>query len=390
MIDVKLRAKEEHRINKGHYWIFSNELDKVDTSVKAGSMVRVLDYQNKILGIGTFNPHSLIAVRLLTKGKDYLEDDFIFERLDAAYSYRKQFNIRRAGRMCYGDSDGLSGLVIDRYGDYLVIDILTAGMEMLKQDILDAAQKIFKPKGILLRNDSPFRTLEGLSNEPQIIGKVPEEAEIEENKVKFTVPLQGGQKTGFYFDQRDNRAFLKPYFKDKIVLDLYAYMGAFGINAALSGAAAVWGVDSSAQAVEYANKNAELNGVKDICEYRKDDAERLLSALKKGELPSRPDFILLDPPSFVKNRKSLPQAVSLYVKLNRMALEGLESGSMLATSTCSHHITRELFADILRQAAAKAGKRVTLVSLRGQAKDHPILLGMPETEYLHFALLYVH
>ncbi len=390
MIDVKLRAKEEHRINKGHYWIFSNELDKVDTSVKAGSMVRVLDYQNKILGIGTFNPHSLIAVRLLAKGKDYLEDDFVFERLDAAYSYRKQFNIRRAGRMCYGDSDGLSGLVIDRYGDYLVIDILTAGMEVLKQDILDAVQKIFKPKGVLLRNDSPFRTLEGLSNEPQIIGKVPEEIEIEENKVKFTVPLHGGQKTGFYFDQRDNRAFLKPYFKDKIVLDLYSYMGAFGINAALSGAAAVWGVDSSAQAVEYANKNAELNGVKSICEYRKDDAERLLSALKKGELPSRPDFILLDPPSFVKNRKSLPQAVSLYVKLNRMALEGLESGSMLATSTCSHHITRELFADILRQAAAKAGKRVTLVSLRGQAKDHPILLGMPETEYLHFALLYVH
>lgn len=390
MIDVKLKAKEEHRINKGHYWIFSNELENVDTTVKAGSLVRVLDAHGGTLGIGTFNPHSLIAVRLLTKGKDYLEDDFVFERLDAAYSYRKQFNIRKAGRMCYGDSDGLSGLVIDRYEDYLVIDILTAGMEMLKQDILDSVQKIFKPKGILFRNDSPFRTLEGLTNEPQIVGKVPDEVEIEENKVKFIVPLQGGQKTGFYFDQRDNRAFLKPYFKDKVVLDLYSYSGAFGINAALGGASAVWGVDSSAQAIEYANQNAELNGVKNICEYRKDDAERLLSALKKGELPTPPDFILLDPPAFVKNRKSLPQAVSLYVKLNRMALEGLASGSMLATSTCSHHITRELFMDILRQAAAKAGKRVTMVALRGQAKDHPILLGMPETEYLHFALLYVH
>jgi len=389
MKEIKLKDKEEHRVNKGHYWVFSNELEKVDTSLKAGSIVRVLDSKDEVLGTAFFNPHSLISARFIVKGDERLSKDFIFEHLDNAYSYRKQFNIRRFGRMCYGEADALPGLIIDRYGDYLVIDILTTGMELLKEDILKAVNKIFKPKGILFKNDSSFRTLEGLPLAPQTVGKVPQEVEIEENGVKYKVALTGGQKTGFYFDQRDNREFMKPYFKDKIVMDLYSYTGSFGITAALNGAVAVWGTDSSAPAVEYANKNAELNGVEKICQYRKDDAERLLSAMKKGELPQKPDIVLLDPPAFVKNRKALPQAVNLYVKLNKMAFEGLESGGMLATSTCSHHISREIFVDILKQAAAKAGKKVTLVALRGQAKDHPILLGMPETEYLHFALLQV-
>lgn len=389
MKEIKLKAKEEYRVNKGHYWVFSNELEKVDTSLKPGSIVRVLDSKEEVLGTAFFNPHSLIAARFIVKGDEPLSKDFIFEHLDNAYSYRKQFNIRRYGRMCYGEADALPGLIIDRYGDYVVIDILTAGMELLKEDILKAVNKIFKPKGILFKNESSFRTLEGLALAPQTVGEVPQEVEIEENGVKYKVALTGGQKTGFYFDQRDNRQFMKPYFKDKIVMDLYSYTGSFGITAALNGAVAVWGTDSSAPAVEYANKNAELNGVEKICQYRKDDAERLLSALRKGELPQKPDIVLLDPPAFVKNRKALPQAVNLYVKLNKMALEGLESGGMLATSTCSHHISREIFVDILKQAAAKAGKKVCLVALRGQAKDHPVLLGMPETEYLHFALLQV-
>jgi 23S rRNA (cytosine1962-C5)-methyltransferase len=173
------------------------------------------------------------------------------------------------------------------------------------------------------------------------------------------------------------------------VLDLYSYVGGFGVYAAVNGAAQVWGTDSSALAVEYAQKNAALNKVEKTAVYKRDDAERLLSAMTKGELPDQPDMVLLDPPPFVKNRKSLPQAINLYVKLNRMALEGLKTGGYLATSSCSHHITREIFTDIIRQAAYKAGKEVVMLELRGQAKDHPILVGMPETEYLHFALLQV-
>lgn len=387
MTEIKLKPKEHRRIEAGHCWIFSNEIDGLDTAIEPGTLVRVLDSEGHCVGTGFFNPHSLIAVRMVQKGPEPLPEDFIFQNLDKAYDYRKEIGVRKYGRMCYGESDHMPGLVIDRYGDVLVIDVLTAGMEKLKPEITQAVQKIFKPKGIYYKNDSSFRALEGLGSTPEIIGEVPEAVEIEENKVKYLVPLRGGQKTGFYFDQRENREFLKPYFKEKLVLDLYSYIGSFGITAALAGAAQVWGCDSSAAAVEWAKKNAELNGVSDTVVFHRDDAERLLSAMKKGELPDQPDIVLLDPPAFVKSRKALPQAVGLYVKLVKMALEGIKPGGYLAFSTCSHHISRELFADIIRQGVSKSGRTAVLVELRGQAKDHPILIGMPETEYLHFALI---
>ncbi len=389
MIDITLKPKEQRRIAAGHYWIFSNEIAKLDTSIEPGTLVRVLDSDGNPVGTGFFNPHSLIAVRLVQKGAEPLPEDFIFKHLDAAYDYRKEIGVRKYGRMCYGESDQLPGLIVDRYGDILVVEILTAGMEKQKDAITAALKKIYKPTGILYRADSAFRGLEGLGNTPEIIGEVPEIVQIEENGAKFEVPLRIGQKTGYYYDQRENRAFLKPYFKDKLVVDLYSYIGSFGILAALNGAAQVWGVDSSAAAVEFANKNAELNGVKDIAVYHRDDAERVLSAMKKKELPDQPDMVLLDPPAFAKSRKALPQAVGLYVKLVKMALEGLEKDGYLAFSTCSHHISRELFVDILRQGVSKSGKRAVLVELRGQAKDHPVLIGMPETDYLHFALVQV-
>lgn len=389
MQEIKLKAKEERRLKAGHWWVFSNEIDGLDTSLEPGTLVRVLASDGTQVGIGTFNPHSLIAVRLLQKGPEELSEDFVFEKLDEAYTRRKEIGVRKYGRMCYGEGDNLPGLVVDRYGDVLVVDILTAGMELLKPQITKALKKIFKPQGIYYKNDSAFRALEGLTNTPEIIGEVPETVEIEENGVKYIVPLRGGQKTGFYFDQRENRAFLKPYFKDKLVLDLYSYIGSFGITAALAGAAQVWGCDSSAAAVELAQKNAALNGVEDTVVFHRDDAERLLSAMKKGTLPDQPDMVLLDPPAFVKSRKALPQAVGLYVKLVKMALEGLKPGGYLAFSTCSHHVSRELFVDIIRQGVSKAGVQASLIELRGQAKDHPILIGMPETEYLHFALVQV-
>ncbi len=389
MQEIKLKAKEERRLKAGHWWVFSNEIDGLDTSIEPGTLVRVLDSAGVQVGIGTFNPHSLIAVRLLQKGEADLPEDFIFEKLDEAYTRRKEIGVRKYGRMCYGEGDNLPGLVVDRYGDILVVDVLTAGMELLKPQITKALKKIFKPTGIYYKNDSAFRALEGLTNTPEIIGEVPETVEIEENGIKYIVPIRGGQKTGFYFDQRENRAFLKPYFKDKLVLDLYSYIGSFGITAAKAGAAQVWGCDSSAAAVALAQKNAELNGVKDIAVFHRDDAERLLSAMKKGELPDQPDMVLLDPPAFVKSRKALPQAVGLYVKLVKMALEGLKPGGYLAFSTCSHHVSRELFVDIIRQGVSKSGVQASLIELRGQAKDHPVLIGMPETEYLHFALVQV-
>ena len=328
MREIKLKPKEQRRIAAGHYWIFSNEIDGLDSSADPGELVRVLDSEGNTVGTGFFNPHSLIAVRLVQKGPQPLAEDFIFQNLDAAYEYRKELGVRKYGRMCYGESDAMPGLVVDRYGDVLVAEILTAGMEKQKEAVTAALKKIFRPKGILYRADSAFRALEGLGNTPETVGEVPETVQIEENGVKYEVPLLVGQKTGFYYDQRENRAFLKPYFKDKLVLDLYSYIGSFGLTAALAGAAQVWGCDSSAAAVEFANKNAELNGVKDLAVFHRDDAERVLSAMKKKELPDQPDFVLLDPPAFAKSRKNLPKAVGLYVKLVRMALEGLEKGRL--------------------------------------------------------------
>jgi len=389
MIDIVLKPKEEGRLASGHLWVFSNEISNIDTSIKAGTLCNVKSSRGQQLGIGFFNPHSLISVRLLKTGEGGVEKSFIKRRIKAAHIYRKKLGLDKFCRLVFGESDMLPGLVIDRYGDYFSVDVLSAGMEAYVEDVIAALQELFEAKGILMRNDSEFRKLEGLTNDPRVVGDVPEVAEIEENGVRYKVPIRLGQKTGYYYDQRENREMLKPFFKGSEVLDLYTYVGSFAITAALAGADKVWGIDSSPLAVEHARMNAELNGVADKVAFHKDDAERALSALRSGELPSVPDIILLDPPNYVRNKKNLPQAAHHYVKLNEMALGGLESGGLLATSTCAHHISREIFTDILREAAKASGKRVQLLELRGQAKDHPVLVGMPETEYLHFALLRV-
>ena len=389
MKEIKLKPKEERRISYGHFWIFSNELEKIDTTIKIGEICSITSSEGKRIGIGFFNPHSLIAVRLLTKGPGDLEESFIFNRLLSASEYRKNFGLHKYARVCFGEADLLPGLVVDRYGDYIVADILSAGMENLKDEIVSSLQRIYSPKGIFFRNDSEFRKLEGISAMPQVIGEVPDTTIIEDGGVKYIVPLKAGQKTGFYYDQRDNRNFLAPYFKDRMVLDLYTYVGGFAIKAALCGAKQVWGIDSSAMAVENAQKAAELNGVAETVSFQREDSERALSDLKYGELPIKPDMIILDPPNYVKSRKNLSQAIKHYIKLNETALKGLGTGGLLATASCSHHISRDIFMDIIAQAAAKSGKNVSVIEVRGQAYDHPVLLGMPETEYLHFALLYV-
>ncbi len=342
------------------------------------------------MGTGYFNPHSLIAVRLLTRPGVELEKDFIHARLRAAYDYRSGMGYRKFCRVCYGEADGLPGLIADRYGDYLSVSIQSAGMERLKPEIIAALKKIFKPKAIVFNNENPFRELEGLPIIPEKPeGELPETVVVEQGDVAYEIPLLGGQKTGFYYDQRDNRDALAPYFENRTVLDLYSYVGGFGIKAAKCGAEKVFGIDSSAQAVEFANKNAERNGVADKAIFHREDAERALSALKKGELPEMPDMVVLDPPNLVKGRKNFPQARQHYIMLNSSALTGLPAGGLLATFTCSHHISREAFMEIINISACRSGRKVTLLWTGIQAKDHPVLLGVPETAYLNGALLRV-
>ncbi len=388
MKNLTLRAGAVKRRAQGHLWVFSNELELVDTSIPPGTICGLVYPGGKPAGAGFFNPKSLIAMRLLVQNTLDLPKDFIKDRLAAALEYRESLEISRACRVCFGESDGLPGLVVDRYGDAVVIEILSAGMELLKDEITAAVTDLLRPRGILYRNTHQFRELEGLkSYEETAFGVMPEKAKITENGLEYWVPMAGAQKTGWYFDQRENRAALEPFFKGRKVLDLHTYLGSFAITAAKAGAAAVWAVDSSEKAIELAEQNAALNKVDGKIIFRKEKAERMLEAMEAGQLPDAPDFILLDPPNIVRNKKHLPQALKMLARMAGAAIKALPKGGYLAVSTCSHHISRGMFMETLSGAAARAGRKAVLVELRGQAKDHPILISMPETEYLHFALL---
>lgn len=388
---LMLKAREEGRLLAGHLWVFSNELQRVPKHVPPGSLCVVKKASGDTFGVGFFNPNSLIAVRVLARGVEHLSEDFFRERLAHAIRAREQhYPGASAVRLCFGESDGLPGLIVDRFEDVLVAQVLSAGMERHWPEVQEALLSLLKPRGILLKNDHDWRRLEGLPLEVKTAwGEVPEKIQITDGELRYWVSLKEGQKTGFYLDQRDNRNFLKPFWAGRRVLDLYCYSGSFALHAAKGGAKEVWGVDSSGQAIALAEANAEANGLGDLVRFQKQQAEEMLEMMVEKELPVKPDFVLLDPPNLVPSRSALSQATKLYVKLNAMALKGLPSGGYLASSSCAHHVTREHFMEILKEAAAKAGRSVKLIALRGQALDHPVLLAMPETEYLHFALLQV-
>ena len=390
-LSLTLKPREEDRLLAGHLWVFSNELKEVPKA-EPGAVASLSTAGGRRLGLGFYNPHSLIAFRFLTRRPEAVDAEFFHGRLKAALALREaRVSGERSFRLCFGESDGLPGLVADKYEDIVVLQVLAAGMERKLPEILLALERLLQPKGVLLKNDHPARALEGLPLEAKAgAGDVPQRVVIEEAGLKYVVALGGGsQKTGFYFDQRENRGFLAPLFKGRTVLDLYSFSGAFGLTAAKHGAARVLGLDSSAPAVELARENAKLNGLAGSCEFDEGDAGEVLEAFAGGGQEAKPDFILLDPPSFVHLKKHLSPALRAYSKLNCAALRCLGSGGLLATSTCSHHVSREDFLGMLRAAAAKAQKPCRFLALRGQAQDHPVLLAMPETEYLHFALLEV-
>jgi 23S rRNA (cytosine1962-C5)-methyltransferase len=391
---VTLKPGQEDRLLAGHLWVFSNEIrdvtGKEKGAIQPGDLCVIATAGGRELGLGYYNPKSLIAARLLTRSPaEPIDAEFFRRRLGDAMARREDvYKGENAYRLCFGESDGLPGLVVDRYGSILVLQVLAAGMERRLPEIQKALEELLQPKGVYLKNDHRVRALEGLPLECKTLsGSVPERVPIVEGGLRYSAPLGEGQKTGHYFDQRDNRAFLRPWFAGRTVLDLYSYTGAFAVHAAKGGAKSVYALDSSGPAVALARENARLNGVEGQVTADEGDAEKALESFARDEQPFKPDFILLDPPSLVPSRKHLPKAVRLYAKLNALAMKALPRGGLLATSTCSHHMSRELFVDMLRQAQAKAQRPATLLALRGQAADHPILLAMPETEYLHFALL---
>ncbi|MBI4385813.1 MAG: class I SAM-dependent rRNA methyltransferase [Elusimicrobia bacterium] len=388
---LRLKPREEGRLLSGHPWVFSNELETVGRELPVGSLARLESSQGRNLGLGFYNPHSLIAWRFLAPRPEPVDASFFKKRLSAALELRMRYYPgQRSYRLCFGESDGLPGLILDKYEDFVVAQVLSAGMERCLGSVEGALRELLQPKGAYLQNDHPSRKLEGLELERRLWwGEVPPRIVIEERGLRFLKPLIEGQKTGFYFDQRDNRQETARWARGRRVLDLFCYTGAFAVSAAQAGAEQVLGLDSSAAAIELARENSRRNGLEERCRFDTGDAEEVLEVFSQGRQPLQPNFILLDPPSFVPAKRHLPKALRAYVKLNALALRCLDSGGLLATSTCSHHVGREAFLLMIRQAASKAERRVRLLRLGTQSLDHPILLSMPETEYLHFALLEV-
>jgi len=387
---VILKPKEEGRLEGGHLWAFSNEVAEAPANIAAGALADLFKSSKGFIGRGFYHPHSLIAFRILTDQKDQEIDQTFFEkRFTAALEWREElYPENHAYRLAFGESDELPGLIVDRYGDFLVVQALSAGMERLKDVIIPALEDVVLAKGILWRADATLRELEGLPIEASqvVLGKVPPRADIHTENGNFAVDLFGGQKTGFYFDQRDNRQALSAYCKGARVLDAFCYSGAFGIAAAKAGAREVVFVDSSHSALELAEENAARNHLQGKFTCVEGDALALLAA----EPPGGPfDAISIDPPAYARSKKHLPLALKAYEKLNTLAMKALKRGGILASSSCSHHVDRELFLQMLRRSARKAGKSFRLLELRSQAKDHPVLLSMPETEYLKCAILQV-
>ncbi len=378
-----LKKKEERRLLAGHVWVFSNEVDTDRTPLTAfqpGQLVSILASNGKILGAGYVNPHSLICARLIVPGEERFSPySLIPERVRLALGLREQLFEQPFYRLVYGEGDLLPGLVADRYGNFLVVQINTVGMENLKGQIIDALTTVIQPTGILLRNDSPARLLEGMTLYNEIAsGQVPDDVSLTEQGCEFHLPLRGGQKTGWFYDHRLNRTRMLAYIKDKRVLDVFSYLGAWAIPAAVHGAAQVSCVEVSESAVAYLRHNAELNHVVGKITPLLGDAFEQLKVLQGEKF----DVVILDPPAFIKRKKDLKAGMEAYRRLNRLAIRLVPVGGVLISASCSYHLAWDTFLEMLRAAAHESGRHLQILERGHQGPDHPIHPAIPETEYL--------
>jgi 23S rRNA (cytosine1962-C5)-methyltransferase len=383
MTRITLNKNEERRIKSGHPWVFSNEIREVAGDRSIGVAAELFDAAGIFIGIGHYNPHSLIAFRLVSRHREDIDTVEFFERrIAAALAYRQAlYPGLTTYRAVYGESDFLPGLVVDRYGDCLSVQMLSAGMDIRRAQIMAALQKIFDPSGIIARNDVSVRKLEGLDEKVEVLsGDIPEVVEMKENGCRFLVNLREGQKTGGFLDQKQNHLLLREICANRSVLDCFCYSGSWAVHAASFGARSVVGIDISAKALNLAARNVELNGVSDRVRFEECDVfDRLRSLNQEG---CRFGVIVMDPPAFVKSRKNIAEATKGYLTVNRRALELLEPGGYLISCSCSYHMGREAFRDVLIHAARLVNREVRLIETRAQSADHPVLLSFPESEYL--------
>jgi 23S rRNA (cytosine1962-C5)-methyltransferase len=386
MKTVKLKQKEERRILRGHPWVFSNELDRAPVEFKPGEIVDVLDNAGRFLGRGYINPHSLIAVRLLTRTREDINVGFFRRRIAAARSLRTLLGFGDSFRAVFSEGDHLPGLIVDKYAGTLVVQSSTAGIDRMLNEILVALKEEYAPEAIILRNDTESREIEGLVRETRVAhGSISGPVIFEESGITYRVDVLEGQKTGFFFDQRENRQALKGYVQSRRTLDCFCYVGAWALSAARFGATEVIGLDSSEKAIALATENAGINGLS--VQFKKADVFDELRALEKHQ--EHFGCIVLDPPAFVKSRAKVREALKGYKEINLRAMKLLEPGGALVTCSCSHHIDQELFREMLIDAAYSAGRQAKLLEMRSQARDHPALLAARETQYLKCAILIV-
>ena len=380
---LRLKPNEDRRISAGHLWVFSNEVDTAATpltALKPGVVCQLRSSRDKFLGYAYVNPKTLICARVLTRDVEHPPGKGLFvHRLQVALALRERVYGQPFYRLAYGESDGLPGLVLDRFGDVVVGQIGTAGMEELKDQIATAVQQVIKPKAMLWKNDSGARELEGLKSyvEPAF-GDVPSHVPLDESGVRFQAPLIEGQKTGWFFDQAMNRRSLLKYVQGKSVLDVFSYLGAWGLTAAKAGASETTCVDSSATALGLVQAAAEVNGLT-VATEKGDAFEAMEGMIAAGR---KFDVVIIDPPAFIKRKKDIPKGEAAYRRLNQLAMQLLPRDGLLVSCSCSYHMTGDALLGAIQKGARHLQRFAQVIEVGGQAPDHPIHPGIEETRYL--------
>ena len=372
----------QKKLLQGHPWVYGNEIERVEGEIVDGDLVTVVDFRGRYMGTGFYNSRSLITVRLLTHRQEEITDELIAARVRAACDYRR-FVMQREGtdscRLIYGEADRLPGVIADRFGGVIVLQVLALGMERYTQVIADALIACEQPTCLLLNNDDAIRIKEGMTCFTKVLhGELPGETIISENGVKLAVDVRGGQKTGYFLDQKDNHLFLRQFCRDARVLDCFSYIGGFALNAVRGGAREVTAVDISEQAVALICRNAELNGaqINAVCANCFDF---LRAQVKAGE---KYDVVVLDPPAFTKAHANMANACRGYKEIALSAMRLLPAGGVLATHSCSYHMPEDVFVNTVLSAAQDLHRQVRVITLRRQDIDHPVLAGYPESHYL--------
>ena len=391
---VTLKKGEGRSLKAGGMWVYDNEIASIMGSFENGDVVEVRDFDGYCMGVGYINTRSKITVRMFSRRKDVVIDDaFIEQRVRDAWEYRKQTIDTSSCRLIFGEADFLPGIVVDKFSDVLVVESLALGIDRWKLVIVEALKKVLAEDGITIRgvyerSDAKVRLQEGMERSKGFIGEpFDTKVEIVENGVRYMVDVEDGQKTGFFLDQKNNRAAIHRFCKGKRVLDCFTHTGSFALNAGIARASSVLGVDASQLAVDQATENAKLNGLEDRVRFQCADVFELLPQLEiQGE---QFDVVILDPPAFTKSRNSVKNAVKGYREINLRGMKLVKDGGFLVTCSCSHFMEPELFAKTIREAATGAHRRLRQVEFRTQACDHPILWAADQSYYLKFYIFQV-